>query len=145
MPAAVVTGCNSGIGHAFAQVLIKEDYFVYALDATAGEKLTGLHGPKCQIGRLDITSLESIWEFKKSIGDRKINVLLNVAGELTPFCFGSSFSFLSVLFLLSMSMFRGCGPGGIRYPNCHCHCDCPEPAPIGTLVLDHFPCWVLGC
>lgn len=73
--------CQSGAVPTDIRYTPLQDYFVYALDATAGEKLTGLHGPKCQIGRLDITSLESIWEFKKSIGGQKINVLLNVAGR----------------------------------------------------------------
>ncbi|KAI1615040.1 3-oxoacyl-reductase [Exophiala viscosa] len=84
MPTAVVTGCNSGIGHAFAQLLIKEGFFVYAVDMTAGEKLKALHGDKCQIGRLDVTSLESIYEFKLSLGDKKIDLLLNVAGVMPP-------------------------------------------------------------
>lgn len=30
MPNAVVTGANSGIGHAFAQVLIREVYLVFS-------------------------------------------------------------------------------------------------------------------
>ncbi len=57
-----------------------QGYFVYAGDVNAGEKLLGLQGPKCQIARLDITSVESIWEFKAALGDQKIDVLLNVAG-----------------------------------------------------------------
>ncbi|KAF3770715.1 hypothetical protein M406DRAFT_105487 [Cryphonectria parasitica EP155] len=53
MPHAVVTGCNSGIGHEFAKVLIKA---------------------------LDVTSPESIASFKKAYGDGPLDILLNVAG-----------------------------------------------------------------
>ena len=41
----------------------------------------GLSGSNCQIGRLDVASIESIREFKIALGDQKVNVLLNVAGK----------------------------------------------------------------
>ena len=59
-----------------------QDYYVYALDIEAGEKLLALQGPKCQIGRLDVTDPNSIVEFKNSPGDTKVDVLLNIAGQL---------------------------------------------------------------
>ncbi|KAI0131246.1 hypothetical protein F4814DRAFT_161522 [Daldinia grandis] len=38
MHAAVVTGANSGIGHASAQILIREGYHIIATDINADEK-----------------------------------------------------------------------------------------------------------
>lgn len=80
MPTAVITGCNSGIGHAFARLLISEGYDVHAVDVNMGEKLKALEGPKCKIARVDVTSPDSIQEFKNSFGDKKLDVLLNIAG-----------------------------------------------------------------
>lgn len=59
----------------------KKGYYVYAVDIDAGQNLLSLSGPKCQIGRLDVASIESIREFKIALGDQKVNVLLNVAGK----------------------------------------------------------------
>lgn len=59
-------------------------YYVYALDIDAGETLLSLAGSNCQIGRLDVASIESIREFKIALGDQKVNVLLNVAGRIKP-------------------------------------------------------------
>ncbi|KAI2783040.1 short-chain dehydrogenase/reductase family enzyme [Daldinia loculata] len=53
MPTAVVTGANSGIGHAFAQILIREGYNVIAADLNVSEKLTSL---QCDGVQLDVTS-----------------------------------------------------------------------------------------
>ena len=61
-----------------------QGYFVYALDINLGDKLHGLQGENCKIGRLDITSLESIRDFKQSIGAAKVDVLLNIAGNFPP-------------------------------------------------------------
>ena len=51
------------------------------MDITAGEKLKALEGPKCKIAQVDVTSPSSISAFKKLIGDREVNVLLNIAGK----------------------------------------------------------------
>lgn len=59
-------------------------YYVYALDIDAGENLLSLSGSNCQIGRLDVASIESIREFKIALGDQKVNILLNVAGRANP-------------------------------------------------------------
>ena len=64
-----------------AELLIKNGYYVYAFDINLGDKLRGLEGQSCKIGRLDVTSIDSIWDVKKSIGDAKVDVLLNIAGE----------------------------------------------------------------
>jgi NAD(P)-dependent dehydrogenase (short-subunit alcohol dehydrogenase family) len=81
MPTAVVTGANSGIGHAFAQLLIKEGYRVIAGDVTLGEPIKGLG---CDVAPLDVTSSTSIEEFKKHVGDQPIDLLLNIAGIMAP-------------------------------------------------------------
>lgn len=77
----MITGCNSGIGYAIAQIALKEGHNVHALDIVEGEKLKSLEGPKCKIGQLDVTSLESIQRFAKSLGDEPVDILLNVAGQ----------------------------------------------------------------
>ncbi|THY38116.1 hypothetical protein D6C98_10489 [Aureobasidium pullulans] len=57
MPTAVVTGCNSGIGHSFARVLISEGYEVIATDYIEGDQLKAL---QCRHAQLDVRSPESI-------------------------------------------------------------------------------------
>ncbi|OTB05392.1 hypothetical protein M426DRAFT_10715 [Hypoxylon sp. CI-4A] len=82
MPTAVVTGANSGIGHAFAQILIKEGYDVTAVDVNVGEKLKSLQSKTAQV---DVTSPDSIAAFAKSYGDGPLDLLLNIAGVLPAF------------------------------------------------------------
>lgn len=79
MPTAVVTGANSGIGHAFAQILVKEGYEVVAADLHVGDKIKSLG---CQTVQLDVTSTSSIGAFKKQFQNRKLDLLLNIAGQL---------------------------------------------------------------
>ncbi|KAF3000431.1 hypothetical protein E8E14_004691 [Neopestalotiopsis sp. 37M] len=82
MPTAVVTGANSGIGHEFAKLLIKEDYNVYAVDVNNGDKLQSL---SCHTSQLDVSSPESIAAFAASFGDEQpLDLLLNVAGIMAP-------------------------------------------------------------
>ncbi|ETN36428.1 uncharacterized protein HMPREF1541_08706 [Cyphellophora europaea CBS 101466] len=82
MPNAVITGCNSGIGHEFAKILIGDGYTVYALDVSSGDKLRSLEGPKCKIGQLDVSDIDSIRGFGDSLGNEPIDVLLNIAGVM---------------------------------------------------------------
>ncbi|OTB12916.1 hypothetical protein K445DRAFT_25044 [Daldinia sp. EC12] len=77
MPTAVVTGANSGIGHEFAKVLIREGYDVTAVDVNAGEQLKSL---PCKTAQLDVTSPDSIEAFASSYGDGPLDLLLNIAG-----------------------------------------------------------------
>ncbi|KAL9105620.1 MAG: hypothetical protein Q9227_009232 [Pyrenula ochraceoflavens] len=79
MPTAVVTGANSGIGHAFAEILIEEHYDVIAVDINLGEKINAL---KCQKHEVDVGDPQSIATFKANLGEVPINVLLNIAGVI---------------------------------------------------------------
>ncbi|KAI6886183.1 hypothetical protein KC318_g15526, partial [Hortaea werneckii] len=51
MPIAVVTGANSGIGNAWAQLLISEGWEVHACDYQVGE---GLQALQARLHRLDV-------------------------------------------------------------------------------------------
>ncbi|KAG2162195.1 hypothetical protein JADG_001934 [Aureobasidium aubasidani] len=79
MPTAVVTGCNSGIGHSFARVLISEGYEVIATDYIEGDQLKAL---QCRHAQLDVRSPESISAFASSLSGQPIDMLLNVAGTM---------------------------------------------------------------
>ncbi|KAF3070529.1 C-factor [Daldinia childiae] len=81
MPTAVVTGANSGIGHAFAEILIREGYDVTAADLHVNGKLASL---QCDKAQLDVTSPDSIASFASSYGDGPIDLLLNIAGIMAP-------------------------------------------------------------
>ncbi|KAI1411719.1 NAD(P)-binding protein [Hypoxylon sp. FL1857] len=81
MPTAVVTGANSGIGHAFAQLLIQEGYDVTAVDINVGDKLKLL---QCKTAQLDVSSPDSIAAFAKMYGDGPLDLLLNIAGVMAP-------------------------------------------------------------
>ncbi|KAI1388348.1 NAD(P)-binding protein [Hypoxylon trugodes] len=81
MPTAIVTGANSGIGYAFAEVLIREDYDVTAVDINVGD---GLKAPRCKTAQLDVTSLDSISAFVSWFGDGPLDLLLNIAGVMAP-------------------------------------------------------------
>ncbi|KIW30789.1 uncharacterized protein PV07_02491 [Cladophialophora immunda] len=80
MPTAIVTGANSGIAHAFAKILCDEGYTVYAIDRNAGDGLQALKAKKAHIAEVDVTSSESIQQFKDSLGDTTVDLLLNIAG-----------------------------------------------------------------
>jgi len=82
MPTAVITGANSGIGFAFAQILTDEGYEVYACDINVGEKLQSLKRDHAH--SLDVTSPESISAFAQQLSGKPIDILLNVAGVASP-------------------------------------------------------------
>ncbi|KAJ4983799.1 hypothetical protein SVAN01_10719 [Stagonosporopsis vannaccii] len=81
MPTAVVTGANSGIGNALARILVKEGYKVIAADIKIGAPITELG---CETSELDVSSQDDIEAFKSKVGDRPIDLLLNVAGVMYP-------------------------------------------------------------
>ncbi|KAI9802161.1 MAG: hypothetical protein M1833_002082 [Piccolia ochrophora] len=81
MPTAVVTGANSGIGHAFAELLISKGYTVYATDIKIGGELEKLDA---QTFALDVSSPDSIASFTKFFGNQPLDLLLNIAGIMLP-------------------------------------------------------------
>ncbi|KAL2432717.1 hypothetical protein ABEF95_014793 [Exophiala dermatitidis] len=84
MPTAVVTGANSGIAHAFANILLDEGYKVYAVDRDNGEGLKALQTKQAHTAVVDVTAPDSIRNFKDSLGDIPIDLLLNIAGVAFP-------------------------------------------------------------
>ncbi|KAF2100092.1 3-oxoacyl-reductase [Rhizodiscina lignyota] len=78
MPTAVVTGANSGIGHAFAQILVGEGYDVFAADVNIGDKIKSL-GSKAAF-QLDVASESSIKQFAEQLQGQTVDLLLNIAG-----------------------------------------------------------------
>ncbi|KAF1836844.1 short-chain alcohol dehydrogenase-like protein [Decorospora gaudefroyi] len=81
MPTAVITGANSGIGHALAKILIKENYNLIAADIHLDAPIQSL---TCEALHLDLASQASISSFAQKIGNQPIDLLLNVAGVMVP-------------------------------------------------------------
>ncbi|CAD0109250.1 unnamed protein product [Aureobasidium uvarum] len=78
MPTAVVAGCNSGIGHTFARLLISGvSYEVIAIDFVVGDQIKELG---CRYAQLDVRAPESISSFVSSLSSQPVDMLLNVAG-----------------------------------------------------------------
>ncbi|KAI5361847.1 Putative short-chain dehydrogenase/reductase SDR, NAD(P)-binding domain superfamily [Septoria linicola] len=110
MPTAVITGCNSGIGHATAQILKGEGYHIYALDVVVGDKLKALEGTNIHISEADVTNPDSIARFRKTIGDTPIDVLLNVAGEFMPDPTSDTLETVSLSTIQKSFAINACGP-----------------------------------
>ncbi len=104
MPTAVITGANSGIGNAFARILLQEvicslsnnlmnlpntgvytdrdqGFEVIAMDVEIGAPIIDLG---CETSELDVSSPEDIELFKQRVGDRPVDLLLNIAGVMFP-------------------------------------------------------------
>jgi len=96
----VVTGAGSGIGNAFARILIDEvrsfkqlshvevqakqdeqGYEVHAADFTPSAALQEL---QCRLHVLDVRKQDSIFAFAEQLSNKPIDVLLNVAGVMSP-------------------------------------------------------------
>jgi NAD(P)-dependent dehydrogenase (short-subunit alcohol dehydrogenase family) len=89
---ALITGANSGIGYETALQLVKQGASVIvasrdikrATDAVdAINKLTNTNLAEF-IHPLDLSSLKSVREFAKKVGDRPIDYLINNAGVMIP-------------------------------------------------------------
>ncbi|MEW6467649.1 MAG: SDR family NAD(P)-dependent oxidoreductase [Bacteroidota bacterium] len=81
----VVTGAANGIGRAITDRLVKEDYFVIAVDvdAAGGKKLLVRYGKgKLQFAKADISSERVVENLFRKIQERfgRIDVLVNNAG-----------------------------------------------------------------
>jgi len=63
MPTVVITGAGSGIGHAWAEILIAEGYEVHALDVEPTAALTSL---SCKTHIMDIRDPSSIASFAQT-------------------------------------------------------------------------------
>ncbi|KAI6789639.1 hypothetical protein KC332_g18022, partial [Hortaea werneckii] len=72
MPIAVVTGANSGIGNAWAQLLISEGWEVHACDYQVGE---GLQALQARLHRLDVRAPESIDGLAAQLAGKPVDVL----------------------------------------------------------------------
>lgn len=84
---AVVTGAVRGIGKAIAQRLIKDGFFVIALDqdAAAGEKLIfSLPEGKARFYKVDISREEEVVALFEKLGNgtKQVDVLVNNAGVI---------------------------------------------------------------
>lgn len=87
MPTAILTGCNSGIGHEIAKIALISGWKIYALDIMLGDKIQELAGNhNCTIAQVDVTSPSSIQTFKSTIlqTDEPIDLIFNIAGGLFP-------------------------------------------------------------
>lgn len=75
MKIAILTGANGQLGKSYLNTLIKENYYVYAIDLNVDGIETS---EMVQAIKLDITNEEEVHNFYKNI--TKIDVLINNAG-----------------------------------------------------------------
>ena len=78
---ALITGAASGIGLALVKHYLSEGFHVLA---SARKISPALEATQAEIiGGIDVTKPATITKLKKQVGDRKIDLLINVAGILT--------------------------------------------------------------
>jgi short-subunit dehydrogenase len=58
-----------------------QGYRVFAGDRVVGEGLKALAGLEAEVGELDVTSPESINQFRAKLNDEPVDLLLNIAGK----------------------------------------------------------------
>lgn len=56
---------------------------MYAVDRNQGDGLKALESKQAHTAVVDVSSPESIEKFKDSLGDTPIDLLLNIAGEMS--------------------------------------------------------------
>lgn len=61
---------------------IYQGYKTYATSRTDGEKLQQLKAAGAETATFDISSIESIVEFKRILGDQPVDLFINNAGKL---------------------------------------------------------------
>jgi len=78
---ALITGASAGIGHAAAELLLKNGYKVYA-GARRVEKMRGLEGQGARILELDVTGEASLKSAVETIirAEGRLDILINNAG-----------------------------------------------------------------
>lgn len=85
MPTAILTGCNSGIGHEIAKIALSSNWGIYALDITLGSNLQTLsQNQNCTIAQVDVTDPSSIQTFKDTVlrKDEPVDLIFNIAGTI---------------------------------------------------------------
>lgn len=82
MKIAILTGANGQLGKSYLNTLVKENYYVYAIDLNVDENETT---KMVQPIKLDITNEDEVHSFYKNID--RVDVLINNAGigVFTPF------------------------------------------------------------
>lgn len=84
MSTVLVTGANRGLGLEFTKQYAEDGWTVIAAtrDPKKAEELNALASGRknIEVVALDVSSDASVAEFKKSIGDRPIDILINNAG-----------------------------------------------------------------
>ena len=107
MKIAILTGANGQLGKSYLNTLVKENYYIYALDLNVdGIETTEM----VQAIKLDITNEDEVHSFYKNID--RVDVLINNAGigVFTPFEQRTAKEFMQVMnvnllgtFLMSQS------------------------------------------
>lgn len=86
---ACVTGAASGLGYSLAEILVKNNYLVFAgYHSRIKEELARLrekYPDQVMIERLDVSDIESVKQFKKVIEKEAGHLDLILKGEGKPF------------------------------------------------------------
>ena len=84
----IVTGAASGVGKELTRILLDKGAYVYGLDINPDNLKNlekELNNDKLQTFQVDISKKETLENFKKSLKDKNIDILINNAGIIQPF------------------------------------------------------------